>query len=155
MRRGDRGRIRRGEEGQIGGVEAAIFGVLVFVFGTLVVVNAWAVVDAKLAASSAAREAARSYVEARTAPDAARSAQQAAEEAIRGHGRQAERMELERVQGSFLRCARVGIEVRYRVPLVAVPVLGQAGTGFTVASRHSEVVDPYRSGLEGQAVCDG
>ena len=144
---------RRGEDGQIGGVEAAIFGVLVFVFGTLVVVNAWAVVDAKLAASSAAREATRSYVEARSADDAGAAAQRAAEEAIRGHGRHVDRLGLRSVGGSFARCARVTLEASYRVPLLAIPVLGQRGTGFTVAARHSEVVDPYRSGLAGEAAC--
>ena len=147
--------MRRNQEGQVGGVEAAIFGLLVFVFGTLVVANAWAVIDAKLAANSAAREATRSYVEARSAYDAGREAQRAAEEAVTGHGRQVERMDLDRVQGGFARCARVTLEVRYRVPLVAVPLLGERGSGFTVASRHSEVVDPYRSGLEGEAACRG
>ena len=146
---------RRGEEGQVGGVEAVIFGVLVFVFGTLVVVNGWAVVDAKLATGSAAREATRSYVEARSASEAGGAAQRSAEEAIRGHGRQVERMALRSVEGTFARCARVTLEASYRVPLVAIPVLGQRGTGFTVASRHSEVVDPYRSGLAGEASCGG
>lgn len=144
---------RRDEAGQVGGVEGAIFGVLVFVFGTLVVVNAWAVVDAKLAASSAAREATRSYVEARSASEAGTSAQLAAEEAIRGHGRQVDRMGLRSIDGRFARCARVTLEATYRVPLLAVPVLGRRGAGFTVAARHSEVVDPYRSGLAGEAAC--
>ena len=132
-----------------------MFGVLVFVFGTLVVANAWALIDAKLAAGAAAREAARNYVEAPSADDAGPAAQQAAEEAIRGHGRRVDRMALERTGGDFTRCARVTLEVRYRVPLVAVPVLGQRSSGFTVAARHSEVVDPYRSGPRGEAVCDG
>ncbi|MDQ3570741.1 MAG: hypothetical protein M3396_09025 [Actinomycetota bacterium] len=145
--------VSRDEDGQVGGVEAAVFGVLVFVFGTLVVANAWAVIDAKLAASSAAREATRSYVEAGSASQAAASAQRAAEEAIRGHGRSVDRMALAPVEGRFARCSRVTVEARYRVPLLAVPVLGQRGTGFTVAARHSEVVDPYRSGLAGEAAC--
>jgi len=142
----------RDEAGQVGGVEGAIFGVLVFVFGTLIVVNAWAVVDAKLAAGSAAREATRSYVEARSASQAAVAAQRAAEEAIRGHGRQVERMSLRAVSGGFARCSRVTLEASYRVPLLAVPVLGRGG-GLTVAARHSELVDPYRSGLAGEAAC--
>jgi len=145
--------LKRDEAGQVGGVEGAIFGVLVFVFGTLVVVNAWAVVDAKLAAGSAAREATRSYVEARSASEAGTSAQRAAEEAIRGHGRQVERLGLRSVDGRFARCSRVTLEATYRVPLLAVPVLGRRGAGFTVAARHSEVVDPYRSGLAGEASC--
>lgn len=148
-----RSAVARGENGQVGGVEGAVFGVLVFVFGTLVVVNAWGVVDAKLAAASAAREATRSYVEARSAAEAEASAQRSAEEAIRGHGRRVERMELRPVEGSFARCSRVTLEARYRVPLVAVPVLAQRGAGLTVSARHSEVVDPYRSGLAGEAAC--
>ena len=147
------GWLQRDEAGQVGGVEGAIFGVLVFVFGTLVVVNAWAVVDAKLAAGSAAREATRSYVEARSASEAGAAAQRAANEAIRGHGRQVERLGLRFVDGHFARCARVTLEATYRVPLLAVPVLGRRGAGFTVAARHSEVVDPYRSGLTGEASC--
>ncbi|MDP8993354.1 MAG: hypothetical protein M3N31_09950, partial [Actinomycetota bacterium] len=102
-----------------------------------------------------AREAARGYVEAASASEAAASARRAAEEAIAGHGRQVGRMEMDRVGGAFARCARVTLEVRYRVPLVAVPVLGRDSSGLTVASRHSEVVDPYRSGLEGEAACGG
>ena len=147
-------RPSRDERGQAGGLEALVFGVLVFVFGTLVVANAWAVIDAKLAAGSAVREAARSYVEASSSDEAGAAAQQAAEEAMRGHGRRVDRMALERTGGSFTRCARVTLQVRYRVPLVAVPLVGGRSGGFTVAARHSEVVDPYRSGPGGEATCD-
>ena len=148
-----RRRARRDEDGQVGGVEGAVFGVLVFVFGTLVVVNGWAVVDAKLAAGAAAREATRSFVEARSPAEADAAAQRAAEEAIRGHGRQVERMVLRPLEGGFVRCSRVTLEASYRVPLLAVPVLGRGGTDVTVSARHSEVVDPYRSGPDGEAVC--
>ena len=146
---------RRDQSGQVGGVEALVFGVLVFVLGTMLVVNAWGVIDSKMAATSAAREAARTYVEASSAAAAATTAEQAAREAIVGHGRDRARMELELVAGRFSRCARVTFEVRYQVPLVAIPLLGQHGSGLTVRARHSEVVDPYRSGLPGRAACDG
>jgi hypothetical protein len=136
-------------------VEAVIFGVLVFVLGTILVANAWGVIDTKLAATSAAREAARTYVEASSAPAAATTAEEAAREAMAGHGRQQDRMQLELVAGRFSRCARVTFEVRYQVPLVAIPLLGQRGSGLTVRARHSEVVDPYRSGLSGTAACNG
>jgi hypothetical protein len=43
--------------------------------------------------------------------------------------------------------------VRYRVPLVHIPLLGGFGDGLTVAARHSELVDPYRNGLPGEASC--
>jgi len=147
-----RRRLRRDERGQVGGIEGLVFGVLVFVFGTLVVANAWGVVDAKLATTSAAREAARAYVEAPSQAQAGRDADDAAREAIVAHGRKWERTTLPPVDG-FGRCQRITIEVHYDVPLIAIPLLGQAGSGITVTSRHSEVVDPYRSGLAGAAVC--
>ena len=145
--------LRRDEAGQVGGIEAVVFGVLVFVVGTLVVANAWGVIDAKLAASAAAREAARAYVEAPAAADAESLARQAADDALAGHGRDPARMSMRVVSGAFSRCDRVTVEVRYPVPLLALPWIGHAGTGFTAAARHSEVVDPYRAGLTGSARC--
>ena len=140
------------ERGQ-GGIEAVVLGILVFVAGVLVVANAWGVLDAKLAASSAAREAARAYVEARSADVAPGAADAAAREAMAGHGRAPERATVALVSGSFARCDRVTFEVRYPVPMLTVPFLGSAGTGFVARARHSEVVDPYRSGLAGTAHC--
>jgi hypothetical protein len=145
--------VTRDEAGQVGGLEAVAFGMLVFVVGTLVVVNAWGVIDAKLAAGAAAREAARAYVEADNAVDAAATAQDAAAESMRGHGRDPARMTMRVAAGGFSRCERVTIEVQYPVPLLAVPWVGHAGTGFTAAARYSEVVDPYRRGLTGRASC--
>ena len=144
----------RDERGQVGGLEGLVFGVLVFVFGTLLVANAWGVIDAKLAATSAAREAARTYVEAASGDDAGPAAEEAARRAITAHGRRWDRTVVRRVAGTFARCERVTIEVTYRVPLVAVPLLGQTGDGLTVSARHAEVVDPYRSGLAGAAGCE-
>ena len=149
----DPGPARRDEQGQIGGIEGLVFGVLLFVFGTLVVANAWGVVDAKLATTAAAREAARTYVEASSAGTADLDAQDAADAAILAHGRRTERARTALVEGGFNRCERVTIEVSYEVPLIAIPLLGQAGKGLTVTSRHSEVVDPFRSGLAGTASC--
>jgi len=147
------GRLRRDEAGMAGGLDGVVFGVLVFVFWTLAVVNAWQVVDAKFAAASAAREAARSYVEAPSADVAAGAAEQAALDALRGFGRSPERFTLALVSGGFGRCRRVVFEARYRVPLLAVPVIGSFGSGMVVAARHAEVVDPYRSGPAGEAAC--
>jgi hypothetical protein len=130
-------------------LDGLVFGVLLFVFGSLVVVNAWQVVDAKFATAAAAREAARSFVE--SSGDGAR-AEAAAVEAVVGHGRAPDRFSLSRT-GSFARCSRVVFEARYRVPLVVVPVIGSFGDGLSVSARHSEVVDPYRSGLAGAAAC--
>lgn len=141
------------EHGQVGGIEGLVFGVLIFVFGTVLVANAWGVIDAKLATTSAAREAARTYVESSSEAVAGPAAEDAARQAIVAHGRRWERTEVSRPGSGFDRCQRVTIEVSYDVPLIAIPLLGQAGNGITVTSRHSEVVDPYRSGLAGMAAC--
>ena len=146
--------MRRDEGGQVGGVEALVLGALVFVAGVLLIANAWGVVDAKLAASSAAREAARAYVEAPSATAALPAARAAAAEALAGHGRSSARAEVVIVSGAFVRCTRVTFEVRHLVPMLRIPFLGPAGAAFTARARHSELVDPYRSGLTGTASCD-
>lgn len=137
------------ERGFVGGFEVLPFGFLVFVAGTLLLTNAWAVVDATLAASAAAREAARTYVEAATEADAERLAVDAALEAIDGHGRDRTRAQVEWAVGpDFRRCATNTIVVRYRVPTLRVPFVGSFGSGMIeTTGRHTEIVDPYRSGL--------
>lgn len=138
------------EAGQVGGIEGLVFGVLVFVFGTLLVANAWAVVDAKSAASASAREAARVFVES-SGDGAGVAAVEAGMLAFEGHGRERERASVIRTAGSGARCDRVVFEAAYVVPLVSVPVIGGVGRGMRVSARHSEVVDPYRSGLGAEA----
>jgi hypothetical protein len=141
--------VRR-EKGAVGGLEAIPFGFLIFVVGTLLVANAWAVVDAKLAVDAAAREAARTFVETGDAD----AAEAAAREALRGHGRDPERLELEisLPDGTgFRRCAPVVVRATYEVPAVPLPWIGGFGAGIDVSSRHGERVDPYRDGIEGEA----
>lgn len=135
------------EYGQMAGIEAIPFGMLVFVVGVLVVANAWAVVDAKIAVSSAAREATRAYVEAPPGADPMAEAQAAAEGALRGAGRDPARLRLTQVSGDFSRCQRVQFEAAYPVPALTLPWIGSYGSGYTAAARHSEVVDPFRSGV--------
>ena len=137
----------------VAGAEGLLFGFLVFVLGTLIVANAWAVIDAKLAVTAAAREAARAYVEAPDASTAAAAAQAAADAAIAGHGRSGT-ARLASAGEPFGRCARVTITAEYDVALSAIPVVAVTDRVFTVAGRHSEVVDPYRSsGAAGRAQC--
>lgn len=143
---------RHDERGQVGGIEAVVMGLFVLVVGTLLVANAWGVIDAKSAAASAAREAIRAYVEA---PDAAAGVEEgddSARAAMAGHGRDPARLELRWSGRRFGRCARVTAEARYTLPMIALPFLRDAAT-FHIAARHSEVVDPYRSGLAGRADC--
>lgn len=142
------------DAGVVGGLEGLAFGFLVFVVGLLVVVNAWAVVDAKAAASAAAREAARAFVESPSAAGAEAASLDAARAAIEAHGRDSARTELTvSAPDGLARCARVTAEVRHRLPLIRIPLLGQTGDGLTVAARHSELVDAHRSGLPGSASC--
>jgi hypothetical protein len=138
---------RHRERGAIGGFEVLPFGLLLFVSAMLVVANAWAVIDAKMAASSAAREGARAYVEATSPADANAALQQRAHEALAAYGRDGDRVEIVVDAEPFGRCARVAIDVRYRVPALTVPFIGGFGSGVVARARHSEVVDPYRSGL--------
>ncbi|OWY59270.1 hypothetical protein B7486_75485, partial [cyanobacterium TDX16] len=164
MDRPDRARARRDgamtarpwlqdERGAVGGIEVLPLGVLVLVVGTLLVVNAWAVVDAKLAASAAAREAARAYVEAPDGGAADREARAAAAETVEGHGRDPELLEVQRTDGSFVRCERIRFEAAYPVPALVLPWIGGFERAITVGASHSEIIDPYRSGLGGEAAC--
>jgi hypothetical protein len=135
------------ERGMIGGFEVLPFGLLLFVSAMLVIANAWAVIDSKLAAASAAREGARAYVESTTEDDARAALHQRAHEALAAYGRDSDRVEIAVDADPFGRCARVTVEVHYHVPALTVPFIGGFGSGITARGRHSEVVDPYRSGL--------
>lgn len=132
-----------------------VFGVLIFVFGTLVLANAWGLIDAKLAAGSAAREATRAFVESRTDSSAAAlaEAESAARDALAGYGRDPDRMVLVPETAVLQRCARVSVRVEYPVPLITIPAIGRYGRGFTAVGRHSEIVDPFRSGVPGRDTC--
>jgi hypothetical protein len=162
------------DRGQVGGVEALPFGILVFVVGALLVANAWAVVDAKLAVDAAARQATRHYVEAEvdagggagggaaSAADAERAAVDAGLAALVAHGRDPAdaTVGLSSLEGTggqhgFSRCARATFTAEYEVPALSVPWVGGFGDGISVSSSHSELVDPYRSGVPGSAEACG
>jgi hypothetical protein len=143
----------RGDAGQVGGVEALPFGLLIFVVGSLLIANAWAVVDAKFATDAAARQAVRTFVEADDPLTAAAEAEEAARAAIEAHGRDPDRVTVAALgDPALVRCERVTVEVVYEVPAISLPFIGGYGSGpFRVRSSHSEVVDPFRSGLAGSA----
>ena len=145
----------RGESGQVAGIEAIPFGLLVFVVGVLLVSNAWAVIDAKMTVASAAREATRAYVEAPAGSDPSALALDAAAEAVRGGGRDPARLTLTAVSGSFARCDKVTFAASYPVPAITLPWIGGFGDGFTATARHTEIVDPLRTGVPlGGERCD-
>ncbi len=138
----------RGDRGQVGSIEVLPFGLLVFVIGSLLIANAWAVVDAKFASDAAAREAARTYVEAADATQARADAVAAGQRALDGHDREG----TVAPQGTpgLERCEPVTFRATVTVPQLTLPFIGGFGDGFEVTSTHTEVVDPYRSGLEGE-----
>lgn len=129
------------------GIEAVAFGFLVVVVAMLLIANAWAVVDAKMAVSAAAREAARAYVESPAEVDPLARADAAARAAMEGVGRDPTRLEITMERGSFERCARVRFRAAYSVPALGLPWIGGSAGTYRVVGTHSEVVDPYRSGL--------
>ncbi|MFZ6003798.1 MAG: hypothetical protein ACOYXM_07655 [Actinomycetota bacterium] len=143
----------RGEQGQVGGIEALPFGLLIFVLGALLIANAWAVVDAKFATDGAARQAARTFVEGTDLARALSAADAAARASISGHGRDPDRAEVHPLGAPVLaRCERAVFEVTYAVPALSLPLIGGYGRSpFRVRSTHSELVDPFRSGLAGRA----
>ena len=141
------------EDGVVGGVEALPFGVLVFVVGSLIVVNAWGVVDAKMAVASAAREAVRAFVEAPADSNAEVAGHDAAARTMQALGRTARAPVID-VRGELARCARVTATVSYDIPAIRLPWVRDWGT-LTARSTASEIVDPLRSGLEGEATCIG
>jgi hypothetical protein len=160
------------DRGMAGGVEALPFGLLVFVVGATLVANCWAVIDAKFAVDAAARQATRSYVEAEVTgvggagSTTARAAEAAAVDAglaaLSAHGRdpagaQVALTGLEPVRGQsgYSRCARATFTATYEVPALTLPWIGGFGHGIDVTSSHSELVDPYRSGVPGSAEACG
>lgn len=154
-------RVHADQSGLSAGAEALVFGVLVFVVGTIIALNAWAVLDADFAVSAAAREAVRTVVEAGDAPpgDTVAAMQAVAAATVAGHGKDGEAITVDLVDDPWhggarvQRCARVTVEVRYTVQGIAVPLLGSWTTPITAVGQHSEIVDPYRSGLPGRAGC--
>jgi hypothetical protein len=143
----------QGDRGQVGGIEALPFGLLIFVLGSLLIANAWAVVDAKFATDAAARQAARTFVEGTDTEAALVAAEEAGRDAVAGHGRDPDRAIIQAVGSpELVRCERATFTAEYEVPALSLPLIGGYGRApFRVRSTHSELVDPFRSGLPGQA----
>jgi hypothetical protein len=143
----------RGDRGQVGGIEALPFGLLIFVVGGLLIANAWAVVDAKFATDAAARQAVRTFVESTDPEVAIAEARAAGLDAVAAHGRDPARARVRPVGDAQLaRCERVTFEALYEVPALSLPFIGGYGRApFQVRSAHSELVDPFRSGVPGAA----
>ena len=143
---------QRDESGLVG-AEVLPFVVLVFVVGTLVFAQAWAALDAKLAAIAGAREAVRAFVEhpGRDAAAARGAAVAAGTGAISGYGINGTRDIALIGENRLVRCGRVTFEASQEVPQFALGQLRRPP--MIVRARASEIVDPYRHGLGGQAPC--
>ncbi len=150
---GRRDEFGRRDESGVVGAEVLPFVVLVFVVGTLVFAQAWAALDAKLAAIAGASEAARTFVEypGRSSADAAGAAVAAGTAAISGYGINGDRAVVALGSPRLGRCMRVTFEASQEVPRLALPQLRRSP--MVVRARASEIVDPFRHGLGGQAPC--
>ncbi len=155
--RARRARARERDEAGVVGFEVLPFLVIVFVLGTLVFAQFWAVLDAKLTTASAAREATRTFVE-QPGPAGTNAASRQALDAGRRvlTGNQLTSKGTIKPVGSLSlrRCDRVTFEARTTVPNMA-PARSANRAQIVVVSRHTEVVDPLRSGLTGKARCIG
>lgn len=129
---------------------------LILVMGTLIIGNAWGVIDARTAASEAAREAARTFATAPAQTDAQADALagEAASATLQELGWGGPGSSVRRVQGTFVRCALVTYEVDIAVPVFRLPWLRSSASVFRATARHSERVDPYRSGVPGNGPAD-
>jgi hypothetical protein len=165
------------QDGLSAGAEALVFGFLVFVIGSIIALNGWAVLDAKFATNAAAREATRSIVEAGPATRMAMvgddgsdmatgRAYQVVVDTLVGHGKDPallpnpEQFVVALKDDPWIgghdrpdRCARVTVEVRYPVAPIRLPLVGGWTTPITVVGQHTELTDPLRSGLRGEATC--
>lgn len=151
-------RSRRGDRGQVAGIEVLPFGLLIFIAGGLLLVNIWGVVDAKFAVDAAARNAVRHVVESAQADVStatlADEARTVALETLDDHGReQPATVRLDSPGGTLNRCQRATVTVTTHLPAIRLPFIGGFGRGFTVTSSHSEIVDPTRAGVGGRAGC--
>ena len=145
----------RDDRGQVAGLEALPFGILIFVVGALLIANAWTVIDVKMTVTSAAREAARSYVESSNGAAGRTEADAAAREAVQAHGRSPMKASISGPSDpdAFTRCSRVSFTVSYPVPALTLPFIGGFGHSFDVSATHSELVDPFRNDVPGEANC--
>ena len=141
---------RYNDLGFVAGGEALLFGVLTCVAGMLIAVNAWAVVDSVGAADAAAREGARAFVEAASSSEAYADAELAARNSVASTSSSSsiEIAVLNTAGGPAVlaRCQRIVVEVSLEVDAISIPFIGDVGSR-QVTGRHSELVDPWRSGL--------
>ena len=147
-------RVRGHARGQAG-AEILAFGFVLLLGLVLLIANVWAVIDAKSTVTAAAREGARAMVES-NAEQGLGDARRAVDAVVTGANRRLDSVTFvaePASPGGYVRCARIRVRVSARVPSIALPHIGGLRHPFTVSSTHSELIDPFRSGLDGVGVC--
>ena len=129
------------------GVGAIALGILTFAMGALLMANAWAVIDARVAVTSAAREGVRAFVVSPDESSAEANMHTAIDQTLVGYGRDPSSSDVPTVTGDFARCEWITVRVTYDVPTIVLGGLGNWGT-ITTTGEYTEIMDPYRSGLE-------
>jgi hypothetical protein len=142
---------RADQRGMVAGTDVLLFGSVVLVALILLFAQLWRVYEAEAAARAGAREAARTYAE--SDGDDAGPAIAAGTTALDELG--ADGSVTLSTPGGFGRCQLVVAEAVVDVPSVRLPFVGDV-LGHTAQARHVERIDPFRSGLDGDAeACDG
>ena len=148
------------------GAEVLAMGFILLVGMVLLAMNAWAVIDAKIRTAGAARFAVRVLVETDTDglfdsigtweidSPASNVATRAVRTAMsdRPHLLRNVRVSVA-IPAGALRCSRAELSVRVNVPAFGFPHVGPLRNGFEVESHQSEIIDPFRSGLDGSGDC--
>ncbi|MDQ4096130.1 MAG: hypothetical protein M3174_08010 [Actinomycetota bacterium] len=99
-----------------------------------------------LATTSAAREAGFEAARSSSLTDAEGAAVRAVAAALRDHGLNPSRSDVDLSLSGLRRGAFVEVRVSYPVPVTQVPLLGRvAGPAILVDAEHATIIDPYRS----------
>ena len=148
--------------GFVAGGETLLLGSLVFLVGILLAVNAWNVVDARMSTDGVAREVARTLVEADGGPALQARLDEVASATLAAMGRDGtprlayldpSGREVSDPAALVQRCDRVTVRATITITTARLPFVGTWGTPWTITGQHHEIVDPYRSGLAGEATC--
>jgi Flp pilus assembly protein TadG len=149
-------RVNQGqrESGQAG-AEAVAMAIIFGVFIILLFANIWTVVDTKMRASDAARDIARQVVESPADKITDANAKLILASQPWGARQLVGQPIVAMLEptGPPERCSRVVVAVTVRVRAIIFPFAKNWAPGFTVGARHSELVDPFRSDLEGDGLC--
>lgn len=141
-----------------------LLGSLVFLVGIVLAINAVNVVDARMTADAVAREVARTLVEADPQPGLTARLDAVATATATAMGRAGDvTWEVRDAHGravadpaaAVARCDRVTVTATIDVDTLRLPFVGSWGTTWAMTGRHHEIVDPFRSGLAGEADCVG